>query len=77
MPSVKNDQAMDECKFATEMKDDVLPTVTDVIGHYFFFRISLMCSTAKYLHKRPEFNECKDEVVDKIEAMWEKIVFQQ
>ena len=67
-----NDQAMDECKFAAEIKGNVLPTVKDVIGLYFFVRNSLMCSTEKYLHKRPEFNVCKDVVVDKIEAIWEK-----
>ena len=27
-------QAMDECNFAAEMKDIVLPRVKDVIGHY-------------------------------------------
>ena len=67
-----NNQAMDECKFAAEMKGNVLQTIKDVIGHYFFVRNSLMYSTEKYLHKRPKFNVCKDEVVDKIEAMWEK-----
>ena len=67
-----NDQAMDECKFAAEMKGNVLPTVKDVIGQYFFVRNSLTCGTEKYLHKRPEFNVCKDQVVDKIEAIWEK-----
>ena len=59
---------MDECKFAAEMKSNVLPTVKDVIGHYIFVRNSLMCSTKNYLHKRPEFN---DEVVGKIEAIRE------
>ena len=63
---------MDECKFAAEMKGNVLPTVKDVIGHDIFVRNSLMCCTENYLHKRPEFNVCKDEVVDKIEAIWEK-----
>ena len=63
---------MDECKFATETKGKVLPTVKDVIGHDIFVRNSLMCSTENYLHKKPEFNVCKDEVVDKIEAIWEK-----
>ena len=28
-----NDQAMDECKHATETKGNVLPTEKDVIGH--------------------------------------------
>ena len=64
-----NDQAMDECKFAAEMKSNVLPTVKDVIGYYFFVQNIRMCSTEKYLHKRPKFNVCKNEVVDKIEAM--------
>ena len=68
---------MDECKFTAEMKGNAFPTVKDVIGHYFFVRNSLMCSTEKHLHKRPNFNVCKDEVVDKIEAIWEKVVFQQ
>ena len=31
-----------------------------------------MCSTENYLHKRQKFYVCKDEVVDKIEAIWEK-----
>ena len=72
-----NDQPMDECKFAAEMKGNVLPIVKDVIGHYFFVRNSLMCSTENYLRKRPKFNVCKDEVVDKIKAIWKKAVFQQ
>ena len=67
-----NNQAMEECKLAAEMKGNVFPTVKDVIGHYFFVRSSLMCSTEKHLHKRQEFNVSKDEVVDKIEAIWEK-----
>ena len=67
-----NDQAMDECKFTAEMKGNVFPTVKDIIGHYLFVRNSLMCSTEKHLHKRPKFNVCKDEVVDIIEAIWEK-----
>ena len=63
---------MDECKFAAEMKGNVLLAVKDVIGHYIFVRNSLMCSTENYLHKRPEFNLCKDEVVDEIDVIWEK-----
>ena len=67
-----NDQAMDECKFAAEMKGNVLPTVKDVIGHYIFVRNSLIFSTENYLHKRPQFNVCKDEVIDPSETIWEK-----
>ena len=68
---------MDECKFAAEMKGNVLPAVKDVIGHYIFVRNSLMCSTENYLHKRPKFNVCKGEVVNKIEAIWEKSSLQK
>ena len=67
-----NDQAVDEYKFAALMKGNALPTVKDVIGDCFFVGNSLMYSTEKYLHKRPKFNVCKDEVVDKTEAVWEK-----
>ena len=67
-----NDQAMDKCKFAAEMKGNVLPTVKDVIGHYLFVQNCPMCITEKCLHKRPKFNVCKDEVVNKIKAIWEK-----
>ena len=66
-----------ECKFAAEIEGNVLPTVKDAIGHYFFVRNSLMCSTEKYFLERPDFNVCKDEVVDKIEATREKVVFHQ
>ena len=55
-----------------EEEEDVLPTAKDVIGHYIFVQNSLMCSTENYLHKRPQFNVCKDEVVDQSEAIWEK-----
>ena len=54
------------------MKGNVLLTVKDVFGHYIFVRNSLMCSTENYLRKRPEFNLCKDEVVDEIDVIWEK-----
>ena len=67
-----NDQAVDEYKFAALMKGNALPTVKDVIGNCFFVRNSLMYSTEKYLHERPKFNVCKNEVVDKTEAVWEK-----
>ena len=63
---------MDECKFAKEMKGNVLPTKKDVIGHYFFVRNRLMCNDAKYLHRRPEFNVCKDEVNEGIKDIWIK-----
>ena len=64
-----NDQAVDEYKFAALMKGNALPTVKDVIGDCFFVRNSLMYSTEKYLHERPKFNVCKNEVVDKTEAV--------
>ena len=63
---------MDECKFAEEMKGNVLPTKKDVIGHYFFVRNRLMCNDAKYLHRRPEFNVCKDEIIEGIKDIWIK-----
>jgi len=63
---------MDECQFAEDIKDNILPTKKQVIGYYFFVRNRLMCSSQKYLHRRPEFNVCKDEVLDKIEFIWRK-----
>ena len=62
---------MDECPFAKEIKEYVLPTRRDVIGHYYHVRNWIMCSDKKYL-KRPPFNICKQSVLGKIEFLWSK-----
>ena len=57
---------MEGCTFAGEIKEYVLQTKEDVIGHYYYIRNWLMCSEEKYLKKRPEFSACKEEVLDEI-----------
>ena len=63
---------MEECPFAQEMKEYVLPSRKDVIGHYYHVRNWIMCSDPKCLKKRPPFNVCKLAVLSKIEFIWSK-----
>ena len=48
----------DACDFVEEIKENMLPTQRDVVGHYYCVRNKLMSENAVFFDKRA-FNDCK------------------